>query len=81
MDIAIMLTLVGSFAILSTTHLGLAVALTLKKPRWRGPVALLVPPLAPYWGHGAKLRKASYLWVVSLFIYVLALLAASVEAP
>jgi len=81
MDIAIMLTLVGSFAILCTTHLWLAVALTLRKPHWKGPVALVVAPLAPYWGHAARMRLRSTAWVVALSVYVLALIAAFTWGP
>jgi len=80
MELGIMLTLVGSFAILCTAHLALALGLTLKKPRWRGPVALLVPPLAPYWGYGAKMRLRAILWVSAFCIYVLALVMATIEA-
>ena len=81
MDIAIMLTLVGSFAILCTTHVGLAVALTLRKPRWKGVVALVLIPLAPYFGHAARMRLGVALWVASFSVYVLALVAASVAGP
>jgi len=79
MDIAIMLTLVGSFAILCTAHLALALGLTLKKPRWKGFVALVLAPLAPYWGHAARMRPLPAVWVTAFCLYVLALLAALVE--
>ena len=75
-----MLTLVGSFAILCTAHLALALGLALKKPRWKAPLALLLPPLAPYWGYGAKMRFRVVLWVGAFCIYVLSLLAAGIDA-
>jgi len=75
-----MLTLVGSFAILCTAHLALAIGLTLEKPRWKGPLALLLPPLAPYWGYGARMRVRSVLWVAAFWIYVLCLVAAGIKA-
>jgi len=75
-----MLTLVGSFAILCTAHLALALGLTLKKPRWKGPLALVLPPLAPYWGYGAKMRVRAVLWVAAFCVYVLCLVAAGIKA-
>jgi hypothetical protein len=80
MDIAIMLTLVGSFAILCTVHLAIAIGLALHKPRWKGLLALLVFPLAPYWGHEIRMRLRVTLWVGAFFLYVLALVAALVQA-
>lgn len=80
MDIAIMLTLVGSFAILCTVHLAIAIGLALHKPRWKGLLALLVFPLAPYWGHEVRMRLRVLLWVCAFFLYVLALVAALVQA-
>lgn len=79
MNIAIMLTLVGSFAILLTVHLSLAIGLACRKPRWRGLVALLLAPLAPYWGHGARMRVRTTLWLAALCIYLLSLFAAMAE--
>ena len=75
-----MLTLVSSFAILCSAHLALALALTWKKPRWKGPLALLLPPLAPYWGYGAKMRVLAVLWVAAFCVYVLTLVMATIEA-
>ena len=80
MDIAIMLTLVGSFAILCTVHLAIAIGLLLHKPRWRGLLALLVFPLAPYWGHELHMRFRVLVWVCAFFLYVLALMAALAPA-
>lgn len=71
-----MLTLVSSFAILCTTHLALVLGLSRRRPRWRGPLALILAPLAPYWGYGAKMRFLALLWVVAFSTYMLALVAA-----
>lgn len=79
MYIATMLTLVGSFAILCTVHLAIAIGLALQKPRWRGLLALVVFPLAPYWGHEVRMRLRVLLWVSAFFLYVLALVAALVQ--
>ncbi len=77
MDLAKVLALIGSFALLVTAHVALAAGLARKRPRWRSPVALLVPPLALYWGHGAGMRLRSALWLGSLVLYLAALAAAS----
>jgi len=74
MDLAILLTLVVSFAVLVTVHVWLAVALAKRKPWWRGPVALIVAPLAPYWGLTSRLRTLSIVWLTALTTYGLSLL-------
>ena len=73
-----MIVLVGSFALLVTTHLALAAGLSLKPPRWRGPLALLVPPLAPYWGMQEHMRLRASLWVAALMIYIVARMLAGI---
>lgn len=70
MDIAVFVTLVISFALLVTSHVALAAGLALRKPRWRGAVALLVAPLAPFWGFSARMYVRSAVWLVSLLVYV-----------
>ena len=40
-------------------------------------LALLVPPLAPYWGLGDGLRVRGVLWLAALVLYVLARIAAA----
>ncbi|CAN97750.1 hypothetical protein WME95_41390 [Sorangium sp. So ce327] len=76
-DIAATATLVLSFAAWVTTHVALAARLALRsQPRWRGLVALVVPPLAPMYGFRLGWRRTSTLWLVWLIVYVLALLVA-----
>lgn len=76
MDAVVLIALVVSFAALVTAHVALAFGLTLARPRWRGPVALLVPPLAPYWGMEAGMKRRAALWVTALVIYALARIVA-----
>lgn len=76
MDLLVLAFLVGSFAILVTTHVAIAFGLFLMKPRWRGPLALLVPPLAPYWGMEAGMKRRAALWVGAVCIYAVARIAA-----
>lgn len=72
MDTVVLVALVVSFAALVTAHVALAFGLTLAQPRWRGPLALLVPPLAPYWGMEAGMKRRAGIWVAALSVYVLA---------
>ena len=63
------------FATLVTVHVALAGRLFLRtRPRWRGAVALVVPPLAVIWGFRSGYRRMSVLWLVSVVIYLIALI-------
>lgn len=78
-DIAALTTLVLAFATWVTVHIALAARLALRsRPRRRGLLALLVPPLAPLYGFREGWRRSSVLWLVALIVYVLALLVARV---
>lgn len=80
MDLALYIVLVVALAAFVTAHVGLSAALAIAhKPRWRGLVALVVPPLAPVWGFVAKRRIGSILWCVFLAIYVAARVVAAVR--
>ena len=72
--LAILLT---SFALLCTAHVGLTLGLLARTPRWRGLVAFLLPPLAPYWAYESGLRKEAAVWVIAAFVYGVALIAGS----
>jgi hypothetical protein len=76
-DLAIVITLVGAFALLVSVHVALAVGLVLRKPHWRGAVALIVPPLAPYWGLESGMRVRGVAWLVAVALYAIARIAAS----
>ncbi|MBE7483756.1 MAG: hypothetical protein HS104_27805 [Polyangiaceae bacterium] len=76
MDAVVLIALVVSFAALVTAHVALAFGLALARPRWRGPVAFLVPPLAPYWGMEAGMKRRAAIWVTALVIYALARIVA-----
>ena len=67
--------LVLGFATLATIHVALAGRLFLRmRPRWRGLVSLVVPPLAVIWGFRAGYRRMSVLWLVSVVVYLIALI-------
>ena len=66
----------SAFAFVVTAHVTLVVGLAARPPRWRALVALVVPPLAPWWGW-TVLRRRSVLWVVSALGYALLRIVAS----
>lgn len=67
--------LVLGLATLVTVHVALAGRIFLRqRPRWRGLLALIVPPLAVIWGFRAGYRRASVLWLVAVVVYVIALI-------
>jgi hypothetical protein len=76
-DLVLFAALILAFALLVTMHLALAFRLVLRRPRWRGVVALVLPPLAPYWGAEAGMARMALVWVVALCIYVVARIAAA----
>ena len=74
-DTLVLVGLVLGFATLVTVHIALVVRLIRReRPRWRGLVALVVPPLAVIWGFRAGFRLNSVLWLVAVVIYLIALI-------
>ena len=68
--------LVLAFAVVVTTHVALVAGLAGRAPRWRALVALVVPPLAPYWGWNG-LRRRSVLWIAGAVVYLVLRVVAS----
>lgn len=67
--------LVLGFATLVTVHVALTVRLALReRPRWRGLVAFVVPPLAVIWGFRAGYRRMAVLWLAAVVVYLTALI-------
>lgn len=80
MDLALYIVLVTALAAFVTAHIGLSATLVFAhKPRWRGLVALVVPPLAPVWGFVAKRWIWSGMWCAFLVLYVAARVVAAVH--
>lgn len=78
-DIVVLAVLILAFATLVTVHVALAGRLALRsQPRWRGLVALVVPPLAPIYGFRQGWRRTSALWLAATITYLIALLVARV---
>lgn len=75
-DALITAALVLGLATLITAHVGLSVRLFLReKPRWRGLVGLVVPPLAVIWGMRAGWWLHAAIWLGAVGVYVAALIA------
>jgi hypothetical protein len=72
-DTVILVVLVVAFATLLTVHVLLALGLARRPPRWRALVALVVAPLAPWWGWREGMRVRGVLWVASAVAYAVAL--------
>jgi hypothetical protein len=72
-----MLLLSGALGLLVTAHVALVAALFWLKPRWRAPLALLVPPFAPYFGWQEKRYVWSSLWLLSGIAYIASRVAAT----
>jgi hypothetical protein len=68
--------LLFAFATLVTVHVTLAIALSRRAPRWRGPVALVVAPLAPWWAWREGMRVRCGLWGAAALAYAVALISA-----
>ena len=66
------IVMVIAFATFVTSHVVLAIKLTASQPRWKGPVALFVPPLAPLWGWQAGRRISVILWAAAILLYAAA---------
>lgn len=70
-DGVVLAGIVTGFAGLVTAHLAILVGLVRRKPRWHALVALLVPPLAPYWALRASMMWRFILWVACALGYII----------
>lgn len=76
-DIVVVALLVVAFALAITLHVVLSVALLGRVPRWRGLLAFIAPPLAPYWAWREGMRKRALFWIGSVVLYAVMLVLAS----
>jgi hypothetical protein len=68
--------LAAALVVFAAAHLALLVGL-LRRASWRRAlVALLLPPLAPWWGYAAGLRIPAIAWCAALALYTLLLVVA-----
>lgn len=60
---------------LAMAHVALAAGLARRRAYGRALLALVVPPLAPFWGWQAGLRRTSLVWLAALAVYTLVLVS------
>jgi hypothetical protein len=76
-DFLVLGTLIVGFATLITVHIAVSLRLVFRaRPRWRGAVALVVPPLAPIWAFREGWRGSGITWIAAVLVYVLGRIAA-----
>jgi hypothetical protein len=61
---------------LLATHLAIVVTLFGRTPRWRGVLALLVPPLALWWASRTERSWLGWLWLAAVATFAAAVAAA-----
>jgi hypothetical protein len=76
-DEAVFGSLIVAFAALCVAHLSLVLGLARQPPRWRALVALVIVPLAPFWGRRERMHTRVVAWVVSACAYACLLWLAS----
>ena len=77
LDIVLLVLISVAIGLHLVAHVTLVIGLLFRKPWWRGLIALVVPPLAPYWGYEAKLRGRVTLWLTTLAVYLASATAAA----
>jgi hypothetical protein len=63
--------LASSLVVFVAAHVALVAGLACRRAWGRAAVALLVPPLAPWWGYREGLRVATIAWCAALALYAL----------
>ena len=71
-DLIFVIVAIVSCALLITAQISIVAALAVRPPRWRALVAIVIPPLAPFWALREKLRGRAATWIVSALIYAIA---------
>jgi hypothetical protein len=61
--------MIAAFALLVTAHVTIAWGLAGRAPRWRAAVALVVPPLAPYFAARERMPVRASAWMCALVVY------------
>ena len=73
LDFALLVLPPAALALFVTAHVAIVTRLFGTPPRWRAAVALVLPPLAFFWGKKAKMIALCRLWLGALLAYVLTL--------
>ncbi len=77
-DVLLFVGLVGAFAALATVHIAIVFGLAQRQPRWQAAVALVVPPLAPYWALRNGMIVRGGIWIGSVVVYAATLAVAAI---
>jgi hypothetical protein len=81
-NVIITAALALGLATLITVHVALSWRLFWSQhPRWRGLVALMIPPLGLIWALRAGWKGTVWLWAAAAAVYLAALIAALAGAP
>ncbi len=75
-DIVVLSAVLVGFALLVTVHVTIAVGLVRREPRWRGLVAFIVAPLAPYYAFRARMPVRATAWLGAAAVYGTAMILA-----
>jgi hypothetical protein len=75
-DALVVFTLSAAAGAWVTTYFAIAFGLTARPPRWRGAVAIAVPPLGLFWAFRERLFFRAVVNVVAAALYLTALLLA-----
>jgi hypothetical protein len=70
--------LLAALLVHAGSHVALLVGLLRSPPIHRGFVALLLPPLAPYYGWRRGWRKRTFMWLGGLLAYAVGVVLANV---
>jgi hypothetical protein len=76
LDLALLLLPPMALAVFATAHVAIVTRLYAEPPRWRAAVALILPPLAYFWGKRAAMNGLCRLWLGALVGYALTLVFA-----
>lgn len=76
-DLLVFGALVVAAACLLTAHVAVLYGLARRTPRRDALLALVAPPLAPYWALQRGMRVRGAVWLLALGVYVIARVAAA----
>jgi hypothetical protein len=72
-DTLVLAALLLAFATFLTTHLSIVVRMLWRVRPWhRGVLAMLLPPLVPFWAWRERWKRMVYLWFGALVVYGIA---------
>ena len=66
-------TMVLAFATLATAHVTIAIGFLRRELFWRAISAMVVVPMAPWWGWQTGMRARAALWLTAGLVYAVTL--------